>query len=169
MSGHTWTTVSLPATASISGLTSTPDGTVCAFGQTGTAQFSSSKQPGATSATMLKVPTPASPPAVTGESGLAASGAGDIWLFGQYSTSQSFPGIAPFDGQKFTFATPPDLKGNSSFIYIAGGALLGTTVLPGPQLRLSGCKSRPNPVTWGDGQGMAVRHDDRPCPFGCST
>jgi hypothetical protein len=38
MSGHTRTTVSLPATASISGLTSTPDGTVCAFGQTVSAE-----------------------------------------------------------------------------------------------------------------------------------
>jgi hypothetical protein len=29
---------------------------------------------------------------------------------------------------------------------------------------LSGSKSRPIPVTWGDGRGMAVGHDDQPCP-----
>jgi hypothetical protein len=23
-------------------------------------------------------------------------------------------------------------------------------------------------VTWGDGRGMAVGHDDQPCPFACS-
>jgi hypothetical protein len=33
---------------------------------------------------------------------------------------------------------------------------------------LSGSKSRPIPVTWGDGRGMAVGHDDQPCPFACS-
>ena len=30
-------------------------------------------------------------------------------------------------------------------------------------------KSRPIPVTWGDGRGRAVGHDDHLCPFACST
>jgi hypothetical protein len=36
---------------------------------------------------------------------------------------------------------------------------------------LSGSKSRPSPVTWGDGRAAAtaVRHDDQPCSFACST
>jgi ubiquinone/menaquinone biosynthesis C-methylase UbiE len=33
---------------------------------------------------------------------------------------------------------------------------------------VSGSKSRPIRVTWGDGRGMAVGHDDQPCPFACS-
>jgi hypothetical protein len=33
---------------------------------------------------------------------------------------------------------------------------------------LSGSKSRPIPVTWGDGRGMVAGHDDQPCPFACS-
>jgi hypothetical protein len=34
---------------------------------------------------------------------------------------------------------------------------------------LSGSKTRPIPVTWGDRRGMAMGHDDQPCLFACST
>ena len=40
---------------------------------------------------------------------------------------------------------------------------------PSPAAALSGSKSRPTSVTWDDGRGMAVGHDNHPCPFACST
>jgi hypothetical protein len=34
---------------------------------------------------------------------------------------------------------------------------------------LSGSKTRPIPVTWGDRRGMAMGHDDQRCLLACST